>query len=120
MMICLPAPVCAPSHRIQGSKGVATANTLTKSFIKKAALEEAPCGAVMQIKITVGAEILPWEKLAVGQRYQSRKLRVCQFLELLRGDRLPDSKSSCLHGQILTMPSRSKLISHKLMLEFIQ
>src|SRR5258706_5568677 len=47
-----------------GHRGIVAA--LARSLVEEAGLEEAPCGAVVEIEAAVGAEILAGEELAAG------------------------------------------------------
>jgi hypothetical protein len=47
----------------------------------------------MQVEVTIGAEILSWEKLAVRAGQEAHKLFVCEFVELLGRNRLADPQS---------------------------
>jgi hypothetical protein len=77
--------------------GARTARQHAALFVEKAASEEAPRSAVVQIEAAVGAEILARKELAVSARHEARELLVVQFVELFGADRLADPESSCFH-----------------------
>src|SRR6185369_13007415 len=72
-------------------------------LVQKAAAIEAPGGAVVQVEVSVGAEVLAGKELPVGARDQPRELLVGQFVELVGCDRLADSEFACFHHHFGTV-----------------
>jgi hypothetical protein len=65
--------------------------------VEEAAAIKAPGGAIVQIEMPVGAEVLAREELAVCLRHQARELLVAQLIELLDGDRSADFEFGRVH-----------------------
>ena len=62
-------------------------------LVKEAGLVEAPGTSVVQVEVAIRAEVLSGEELAVGAGNETRKLFVCECVELFRGNRLANPGS---------------------------
>ena len=62
--------------------------------VKEAGLVEAPGTSVVQVEVTIGAEVLSGEELPICAGHEARKLFVRELVELLGRNRLADPESS--------------------------
>lgn len=68
-----------------------------ESIVQKAAFVEAPCGSVMEIKVTVRAILFTRKVIPIGFWDKPHELCVRQFIKFFRRDRLTDTQSFRFH-----------------------
>jgi hypothetical protein len=67
---------------------------MSSLLVKEVSFVEAPSSSVVQVEVAICAEVLAGKELAVRAGHQTRKLFVCEFVELFWGDRLPNPEFS--------------------------
>ena len=91
---CLDSHPTQPRYFHSKPREGLTFGRMSSLLVKEACFVEAPSSSVVQVEVAVCAEVLAGEELAVGAGHKTRKLFVCEFVELFGGDRLPNPESS--------------------------